>query len=108
LFIEIQFNSSIRTYYFSDLINNNEIREIFKELIFKILRGDFKTIEHYSNDTLIKYSYIWNDEYLPQKTHYLKAFGKIREKFAGQKRYKIVEKKAGSFFVDDKYKTTYR
>lgn len=102
LFIEIQFNSSVRTYYFSDLINNNEIREIFIELIFKILRGDFKTVEYYLNDTLTKYSYTWDDEYLPEKTHYLKAFGRIREKFTGQKRYKIVEKKAESFLVDDK------
>ena len=102
LFIEIQFNSSFRTYYFSDLINNNERREIFIELIFKILRGDFKTTEYYLNDTLTKYSYIWDDEYLREKTHYLKALGRIREKFTGQKRYKIVEKKAESFLVDDK------
>jgi hypothetical protein len=102
LFIEIQFNSSVRTYYFSDLINNNVIREILIELIFKILRGDFKTIEYYLNDTLTKYSYSWDDEYLHEKTHYLKAFGRIRERLTGQKNYRIVEKRAESFFVDDK------
>ncbi|PTN04467.1 hypothetical protein C8N47_1312 [Mangrovibacterium marinum] len=102
LFIEIQFNSFVRTYYFSDLINNNEIREIFIELISKILSGDFKTIEYYLKDTLTKYSYNWVNEYLPEKTHYLKAFGKIREKFTGQEEYKIVEKKAESFLIDDK------
>ncbi len=101
LFIEIQFNSCVQTYYFSDLIQNQEIRDIFIELITKILRGDFKTIEYYLSDKLTKFSYTWDNEYLPEKTRYLKAFGRIREKFTRKEQYKIVEKKAESFLVDD-------
>jgi len=100
-FLEIHFDSYIKTYEYSDLIDNNNRQKELRELITKILGSTFKHVEYYHNNELIKYSSIWNKDFLPTKTIYLKPFGRIKEKLKPKKKYLKKELKAESFLREE-------
>ncbi len=101
-FVELHFNSTIRTYDLSTLIEIEGIKNEFLELTLQILDGRFRIIEYYRNDILIKYSYVYDDEFIPDKSYYSKPLGRIRENLTGHKNYIIKEKRAESFLIDEK------
>ena len=100
-FIEIQFDSYIEVYQYSDIMNNIGVRKGFLSLVLTILDSSFKHIEYYSGNKLIKYTTIWDNDFLKEKTVYLKPFGRIIEKLTKKKQYIEREVKAKSFLRNE-------
>jgi hypothetical protein len=100
-FIEIQFDCYVEVYQYSDLLNNREIRDEFLNLVLKILDSSFKHIEYYFDNQLVKYTSIWDNDFLKEKTIFIKPFGRIIEKFKMNRQYVEKEIRAKSFLRNE-------
>jgi hypothetical protein len=96
-FIEIQLDCHIRIYYYENMVGDTIKTKEFKDFLLLILDRPYKHIEYYLNSNLVKYTTIWNDNSIKEKTIYIKPFGRFIEIFDRKRDYVKRESLAESF-----------
>ncbi len=100
-FLEIHIECQIKVFNYLEVIDDSDKINELRDFLFLILGNPYQHIEYYLDDSLIKYTSIWSDNSIRNRTIYLEPFGRLIEVFNSKRIYEIKERVAESFLIDE-------